>query len=164
MNIIGFENDPVGAQISMVTHGDKVKAVGGTADVLIAEGRILGLPTEIVGTLDLPATVDIRVPSSSNSIQTIKMTARNFIGPDVLPAPGQRRTAAADGFGPVPVDDMSITFLQRGDLFKADRGRGRPLRRRLPQRCRRRRQVARHQGVAHRLRCWPQDPRLRRPG
>lgn len=123
MDVVGFANDPKGAELSSVkrhmptfssgkfNHIKGVPALGGKADVLIATGTITGLPRDVTGTLDLPATVDVR---ASPPLDKVNLSVRNFVGPDPLPqtTPGTRSG--------VPAANQNVTFLQRGEHFRAN--------------------------------------------
>jgi hypothetical protein len=96
--------------------------------ILVAEGSILGLPERIDGTIHMPISQEEQdaLPEddplkydkpafdivASPPLDTVDLQVRNFVAPDPLPP------VAAARNGVVP--DQTITFLQRGDDFKAD--------------------------------------------
>ena len=129
MDVIGFEDEPGGAVLSIVKrHEERIRTRGGpvlgrenplkgvvvrtgTADVLLARGRIEGIPREITGTLLLPNKVDLR---ADPPLETVDLTIQNFIAPDPMPSslPGPR-SGVLDA-------DQKVVYLQRGDHFRAD--------------------------------------------
>jgi hypothetical protein len=122
MNLIGFPGDDK-AKLSIIKrhettltggklnhlHGITLKQ--GVADILIAEGTIHKIPRDLDGTLLLPNSVDLH---ANPPLGAADFRVQNFIGPDPMPTslPGPRAG--------LPTPTENVTFLQRGDFFRAD--------------------------------------------
>ncbi|MGH2726751.1 MAG: hypothetical protein ACRDKS_07215, partial [Actinomycetota bacterium] len=98
-------------------------------DVIVADGQVIGLPRDVVGTFKLPASIQVRADPPGDPeamIDQIDATVRNFIVPDPMPTSEPARTVRP-GLTILPTDDaiQKVVIFGRKDtdtdrlLFKA---------------------------------------------
>ena len=121
MDILGFNGEPK-AKISIVKRHRTTFSTGklnpvkgivllhGTADVLVAEGTIKGIPRKIDGTLLLPSTVDVR---ADPPLKNVDLTV-----PELRCARPVAAVVAGTRAG-IPVADQTMTFVQRAPTTSA---------------------------------------------
>ena len=123
MNLTGFGGNaspPDCSNLAVIPNCFEVSSVtvngAGKPQYLVGNANITGLPRSLVGTLNLPKTVDLS--TTDNPIQDISASVRNFIAPDPTPSsiPAQRTDLHGTA---LPAPDEQFVFLQRGTSFKA---------------------------------------------
>ena len=123
MNLTGFGGNaspPDCSNLAVIPNCFEVSSVtvdgAGHPQYLVGDANITGLPRSLVGTLNLPKTVDLS--TTDNPIQDISAAVRNFIAPDPTPSSIAGQRTDLHGVVP-PAPDEQFVFLQRGTVFKA---------------------------------------------